>query len=141
MKYITNFTVPLAWRRQYCGVFEAQVDGVTYYFLDNEYYFKRKGIYGFYDDAERFSFVPGAVRRNRGDGCTAACRKRECCQPGIGAHINDGLLIPADAGEKDEAAEVVMLLKQIHEALLPPTACADIRVSPRFFAIHAAISP
>ena len=61
MKYITNFTVPLAWRRQYCGVFEAQVDGVTYYFLDNEYYFKRKGIYGFYDDAERFSFFAKAI--------------------------------------------------------------------------------
>lgn len=76
-------------------------------------------------DAERLSFVPGAVRRNRGDGCITACRKRECCQPGIGAHINDGLLIPADAGEKDEAAEVVMLLKQLHEALLPPAACSD----------------
>ena len=61
MKYITNFTVPLAWRRQYCGVFEAQVDGVTYYFLDNEYYFKRKGIYGFYDDAERFSLFAKAI--------------------------------------------------------------------------------
>ena len=76
-------------------------------------------------DAERLSFVPGAVRRNCGDGCITACRKRECCQPGIGAHINDGLLIPADAGEKDEAAEVVMLLKQLHEALLPPAACSD----------------
>ena len=41
MKYITNFTVPSP-GRQYCGVFEAQVDGVTYYFLDNEYYFKRR---------------------------------------------------------------------------------------------------
>ncbi|MBC8571036.1 glycogen synthase GlgA [Zongyangia hominis] len=61
MKYITNFTVPLAWRQQYCGVFEAEVDGVTYYFLDNEYYFKRKGIYGFYDDAERFSFFAKAI--------------------------------------------------------------------------------
>ena len=31
-------------------------DGVTYYFLDNEYYFKRRGLYGFYDDGERFAF-------------------------------------------------------------------------------------
>ena len=29
------------------------------------------------------------------------------------------------AAKKDEAAEVVMLLKQLHEALLPPAACSD----------------
>ena len=29
---------------------------MTYYFLDNEYYFKRRGLYGFYDDGERFAF-------------------------------------------------------------------------------------
>lgn len=61
MKYVTNFTVALAWRRQYCGVFECTVDGVIYYFLDNEYYFKRKGIYGFYDDGERFAFLAKAI--------------------------------------------------------------------------------
>ena len=61
MKYITNFQVPLAWRSQYCGLFESNVNGVKYYFLDNEYYFKRDGIYGFYDDAERFAFFSRAV--------------------------------------------------------------------------------
>lgn len=58
MRYITNFTVPVAWRRQYCGVFEAHYNGVMFYFIDNEYYFKRCGLYGFYDDAERFAFFP-----------------------------------------------------------------------------------
>ena len=61
MKYITNFQVPVAWRTQYCGVFETVLNGVTYYFLDNEYYFKRKGFYGHYDDAERFAFFARAV--------------------------------------------------------------------------------
>ena len=61
LKYVTNFTVALAWRRQYCGVFECTVDGVIYYFLDNEYYFKRRGIYGFYDDGERFAFFAKAI--------------------------------------------------------------------------------
>ena len=37
------------------------MDGVTYYFLDNEYYFKRRGLYGFYDDGERFAFFSRAV--------------------------------------------------------------------------------
>ena len=34
--------------------FKTERNGVTYYFLDNEYYFKRRGLYGFYDDGERF---------------------------------------------------------------------------------------
>ena len=61
MEFLTCFTVNLAWRRLYCGVFSAKVGNVTYYFVDNEYYFKRDGIYGFYDDAERFAFFSKAV--------------------------------------------------------------------------------
>lgn len=61
LKYITNFTVPVGWRNQYCGLFELTKQGVTYYFLDNEYYFKRKGLYGFFDDGERFAFFSRAI--------------------------------------------------------------------------------
>ena len=61
LTYVTNFTVPVAWRNQYCGVFTGVVNGVTYYLLDNEYYFQRNGLYGFYDDAERFIFFSRAV--------------------------------------------------------------------------------
>ena len=61
MTFLTSFSVPVAWRRQYCGVFEAKVDGVIYYLLDNQYYFKRAGLYGHYDDAERFAFFSRAV--------------------------------------------------------------------------------
>lgn len=61
LHYITNFTVPVAWRRQYCGIFWTQYDGVTFYFVDNEFYFKRAGLYGFFDDAERFAFFSRAV--------------------------------------------------------------------------------
>ena len=61
MKFITSISVPVAWRSQYCGVFEATYDGVTYIFLDNEFYFKRNGLYGEYDDAERFTFFARAV--------------------------------------------------------------------------------
>ena len=50
MNYVTNFSVPVGWRNQYCGLFTAEINGVTYYFLDNEYYFKRDfGLYGYYD--------------------------------------------------------------------------------------------
>ncbi|MBQ9414814.1 MAG: glycogen synthase GlgA [Clostridia bacterium] len=61
MKFLVSLSVPVAWRRQYCGVFEAKVDGVIYYLLDNQYYFKREGLYGHYDDAERFAFFSRAV--------------------------------------------------------------------------------
>lgn len=61
MTFITAITVPVAWRRQYCGIFEAHIDGVIYYLIDNQYYFKRDGLYGHYDDAERFAFFSRAV--------------------------------------------------------------------------------
>jgi starch synthase len=61
LRYVANFNVSVSWRNQYCGLFELVRQGVTYYFLDNEYYFKRRGFYGFYDDGERFSFFSRAV--------------------------------------------------------------------------------
>ncbi len=61
MKFITNISVPVAWRRQYCGIFEAKAGGVIYYLIDNQYYFKRDSLYGFYDDAERFAFFSRAI--------------------------------------------------------------------------------
>ncbi len=61
-KFIKNFEVSVAWRRQYCGVFYYEYEGVKFYFIDNESYFKRDGnIYGFYDDGERFAFFSRAV--------------------------------------------------------------------------------
>lgn len=61
MTFLTHITVDVAWRKQYCGIFTSICKGVTYYFIDNEYYFGRDGIYGFYDDCERFSFFSRAV--------------------------------------------------------------------------------
>ena len=43
LEYVTNYSVPVGWRSQYCGLFKTERNGVTYYFLDNEYYFKRRG--------------------------------------------------------------------------------------------------
>ncbi len=59
--YIGNIYVPLAWRNQYCGIFTYEKDGVTFYFLDNEFYFKRPGCYGYFDDGERFAFFSRSV--------------------------------------------------------------------------------
>ena len=61
MEFITDIIVPLAWRQLYCGIFKLEKDGVIYYFIDNEYYFKRGEIYGSYDDGERFAYFCSAV--------------------------------------------------------------------------------
>ncbi len=61
MKTEAVFTLSLAWRRQYCGVLSLDKDGVRYYFIDNEYYFARDGLYGQFDDGERYAFFCTAV--------------------------------------------------------------------------------
>lgn len=61
MVFMGTANVPVAWRNQYMGLFQLKHNGVTYYFVDNEYYFKRAGLYGYYDDGERFSYFSRAV--------------------------------------------------------------------------------
>lgn len=61
LKYIDNFTVNVGWRNQYCGILKYEHEGVKFYLLDNEYYFNRGGLYGYYDDGEKFAFFDRAV--------------------------------------------------------------------------------
>ena len=53
--------VDLSWRHEYCGIKSLVKDGVTYYFIDNERYFGRDGLYGHFDDGERYAFFCTAV--------------------------------------------------------------------------------
>ncbi len=59
--YIGQTTTTLSWRNQYCGIYKYEESGVKYYFVDNEYYFKRDNFYGYFDDAERFAFFSKAA--------------------------------------------------------------------------------
>ncbi|WP_203361401.1 glycogen synthase GlgA [Bacillus sp. REN10] len=61
MKKVTEYTVPVGWRNQYCGIEQLEKDGIVYYFIDNEYYFYREQMYGFGDDGERFSYFTRAA--------------------------------------------------------------------------------
>lgn len=63
MEFLLYTYVELPRRKQYCGLLRLQLSGVTYYFIDNESYFKRARPYGYHDDAERFAFFCLAVVR------------------------------------------------------------------------------
>ena len=60
-QFLGNIYIPLSWRSQYCGIFAYEENNVKFYFVDNEYYFKRPGCYGYYDDGERFAYFSRAV--------------------------------------------------------------------------------
>ncbi|MDD4316243.1 MAG: glycogen synthase GlgA [Clostridia bacterium] len=61
MLFLGSTIVTLGWRHQYAGVFTQSINNVQYYFIDNEYYYKRKGLYGHFDDGERFAFFSKAI--------------------------------------------------------------------------------
>ncbi len=62
MEHVLYFYVNLGWRRQYVGIEKLELNGITYYFIDNEYYFGRPYIYGLGgDEGERFAFFCRAV--------------------------------------------------------------------------------
>lgn len=57
--YETHFK--LGWRQVYLGISELVHEGVHYYFIDNEQYFKRPNLYGYDDDHERFAYFSQAI--------------------------------------------------------------------------------
>ena len=61
IEYVTSFDIWVGWRKVYCGVFTYELDGVRFYFIDNEQYFRRPGLYGYDDDYERFAYFDFAV--------------------------------------------------------------------------------
>ncbi len=61
MEFLGDFYVNISWRQNYCGVFKTVLDGITYYFIDNQQYFARDNIYGEYDDSERFAYFSKAI--------------------------------------------------------------------------------
>ena len=51
MTKIYEGEINLSWRKLYCGIHTLVKDGVTYYFVDNEFYFNRGALYGYLDEA------------------------------------------------------------------------------------------
>lgn len=61
MTHVADFYMDLGWRHMFCGVETLKTGGVTCYFIDNEYYFRRDRAYGYNDDDERIAFFSKAV--------------------------------------------------------------------------------
>lgn len=61
MEHVMSFNVDLGWRQQEARIFSLTHNQIIYYFVSNDYYFTRKGIYGYYDDGERFIYFAHAV--------------------------------------------------------------------------------
>ncbi|MBS7527787.1 glycogen synthase GlgA [Fusibacter paucivorans] len=61
MTFAGSTSVDLGWRTQYVGIFHLIYEGVSYFFIDNEFYFKRHQLYGNGDDAERYIYFSKAV--------------------------------------------------------------------------------
>lgn len=62
LQFVCHFYVDLSWRRQYAGIFKAEYKGVTYYFVDNEFYFAGNNPYNnIHEDVEKFAFFSKAV--------------------------------------------------------------------------------
>lgn len=61
LEFVAQMNVSLSWRRQYAGLYRSVRNNITYYFIDNKQYFERDGLYGYYDDGERFAYFSKAV--------------------------------------------------------------------------------
>ena len=61
MEHIYDGDFTVSWRTKYLGIDKLELDGVTFYFIDNQEYFYRDGFYGYGDDAERFAFFSRAA--------------------------------------------------------------------------------
>ncbi len=62
LQFVCHFYVNLNWRKQYAGIFKSEYKGITYYFVDNEFYFAGNNPYNnIHEDVEKFAFFSKAV--------------------------------------------------------------------------------
>ena len=66
MKTECEFEVELGWRKQYCGIKSLVYQGVTFYFVDNQFYFGRSYMDSPDVDGKVF-FAPGSRRPKYGE--------------------------------------------------------------------------
>ena len=57
-----SYVVKMSWRQQDTTLYETAVDGVKFYFVENDAYFYRDHLYGYDDDGERFAYFALAAK-------------------------------------------------------------------------------
>ena len=61
LELVLDMSFYMSWRHTGASVYKCLHNGVTYYFVENHYYFDRGRLYGEFDDAERFAFFSRSV--------------------------------------------------------------------------------
>lgn len=62
MEYVTHFYMDFYYQSQYVGILKTEYQGITFYFIDNEYYFGGQKPYGnIREDIEKFIFFDKAA--------------------------------------------------------------------------------
>ncbi|MBE6048997.1 MAG: glycogen synthase GlgA [Clostridium sp.] len=121
------FMINVSWRTRYVGVFEYKYEGVTYYLIDNEAYFNRDGLYGYFDDGERFAYFDRAVLE---------MLKQIDWQPDI-IHCNDWqtgmipVMLRLEYARKDLFYAGIRTVYSIHNILFQ--GCYDKEILPELF--------
>lgn len=60
-QHLADFQASLGWRSQYVGLEKLELDGITYYFIDNEFYFGADVYCGGEFEGEQYAFFTRAV--------------------------------------------------------------------------------
>ena len=61
LEWVCDISFKLSWRSTGATIFKIEKGSVTYYFVENHYYFERGRLYGEWDDGERFAFFSTTV--------------------------------------------------------------------------------
>ncbi|MBO7196905.1 MAG: glycogen synthase [Clostridia bacterium] len=61
LELVLDMSFNHSWRHTGASVYKTVHNNVTYYFVENHYYFDRGRLYGEFDDAERFAFFSRSV--------------------------------------------------------------------------------
>ncbi len=60
-EFVFELSFYLSWRSLTAKIYKSEYKNVSYYFVENDYYFDRENLYGEWDDGERFAFFSKAV--------------------------------------------------------------------------------
>ena len=86
MRYAGHFYMDFNWKNEYVGILEAEVDGVHYYFIDNEYYFSGSEM----GDREICLFLQGSSIRTADHRLPAGCHSLPRLADGTDPCLHEG---------------------------------------------------